>query len=215
MRKIYLTLLMAIVAAFGNTISISAQNSLHYAPEPEMSVVGKTYEGNIQGMVTLTIEFQSDNTGILTMGVFGNKESGAITYEREDSRIIVHGQNGDMTFTQNENDDLITNIKGTLVKLTCQTPTNTAETIEYVMDHTFSGDFGNGRLTLSFGDNGMVQVSTLVNRQRQSENWPYTQNDKTITLTEPMGRKITLTLNGRNELKGMFTIVNVTLSLVQ
>lgn len=207
--------MIALFAVLGNAVGVSAQHSLHYPPENEKTVAGKTYEGNVQGMLTLTIEFKSDGTGILTMEVFGSKESGAFTYEQNESRIVAHGQNGDMTFTQNDNDDLITNLNGTVIKLACQTPSNAENMLEYVMGHTFSGDFGNGQLTLSFGDNGTVKVSTYVNRQRQTENWPYTQNGNTIILSEPMGRKITLTLNGRNELKGMFTIVNVTLSLVQ
>lgn len=213
--KKFLSILIAVVAVFGNTLYVSAQDSLPNTSYSKMTVANKTYEGNVQGMLTLTIEFKSDGFGIVSMRVLGDKESKDVTYEQNGTKIIVHAQNGDMTFTQNENDDLITNLNGTVIKLTCQTPTNSQDRLEYVMGHTFSGDFGNGQLTLSFADNGTVKVSTYVNRQRQAENWLYTQNGSTITLTEPMGRKITLTLNGRNELKGLFTIVNVTLSLVQ
>lgn len=40
------------------------------------------------------------------------------------------------------------------------------------------------------------------------------QEDNKVTMTEPLGRKITLTLNPQNQLKGLFTIINVTLSMV-
>lgn len=180
-----------------------------------ISVQGKEYEGTIQGMATISINFQSDSTAVFTMSVFGNKERKSVTYEQMGNQIVVHAQNGNMTFTQNNDDELTTNIKGTLVKLTCQTSTTVQDQLENVMGHTFSGDLRDGRLTLSFTDDGVVNVSIYMNGQYQNESWPYTQDGGKIILTEPMGRKITLTLNGKNELKGLFTIINVTLPLVE
>lgn len=179
-------------------------------------VQGKEYEGNIQGMASLTINFKADGNAVFTMSVFGNKESKNVTYEQSGNQIIVHAQNGDMTFTQSDTNVLSTNMNGISIQLTCQTPEDNIVKIENVANHVFSGNFGNnGKLTLSFLENGFVSVSVFTNNKKQEETWPYTQNGDTIVLTEPMGRNITLHLNENNNLKGLFTIINVTLTLIR
>ncbi|MGM9851230.1 MAG: hypothetical protein ACI4US_00075 [Muribaculaceae bacterium] len=206
--KSIITLFMFILSLAHCAISAYAQDSI--------PVQGKEYEGSIQGMATMTIDFQSEGKAVFTMSVFGNKESKDVTYEQNGNQIVVHARNGDMTFSQSDTNVLTTNVKGTTVRLTCQTPNEDSEKLDEVANHVFSGEFGNnGHLTLSFSNNGFVSVTVLTNNQRQEENWPYIQEGDTIILTEPLGRKIKLTLNGNNDLKGLFTIVNVTLALIR
>ena len=199
--------LLAILSMALFAITANAQVSI--------PVQNKVYEGSIQGMMTLTIDFKADGIADVTMSLLGNKDTKKATYEQNENQIIVHAQNGDMTFSQSDNNVLNTTIKGILVSLVCQTPDTNIEKIKDVAHHTFSGDYGNnGKLTLSFSENGLVTVTVITNNQQQEENWLYIQEEDTIVITEPMGRKITLTLNGNNALKGMFTIVNVTLPMI-
>ena len=202
MRKLFLTFLMTMCLVS----SVYAQDS---------SVEGKTYEGSLNGMATLKFEFKQNGEAIFNMAIFGTNEAKNVTYEQIGSKIIVHAQNGDMTLTQTEVGDLSTTIKNMTVHLECQTPVNTENQITFVAGHTFSGEFGtNGVLTLYFTKNGIVKVSVCDNQQEKNEEWPYMQEDNKVTMTEPMGRKITLTLNPKNQLKGLFTIINVTLHMV-
>lgn len=203
MKKILLFLLVCVV-------------SVRAFADAAIPVQGKVYEGNLNGIATLTFDFKSDSHAVFTMSLFGKNETKEVAYEQNGSTIVVHAQNGDMTLTQGENNILTLNINGQSVHLECQTPENTIEKVNDVAGHVFSGAFGNGgRLTLSFELNGSVSVSVIANNRKQEESWSYSQNEDTITLTEPMGRKITLRLNAKNELKGMFTIVNVTLPMVE
>lgn len=198
-------IMLAMVAA-----SADAQD---FTPIP---VQGKIYEGNLQGMAVFTFEFNSENNVIFTMSYLGQKQSANCTYEQNGSQIVVHAQKGDMTLNQTENNVLSMKQNGVTIHLMCQTPDTEQDKIVDVIGHVFSGTFGNnGRLKLAFLANGLVEVSVINGYQQQKENWPYIQDGDTITLVEPMGRKITLKLNGDNSLKGMFTIVYVTLSLVQ
>ena len=202
MRKIILTFLM--------TLSLV---SSAYAQDP--SVEGKTYEGSLNGIATIKFEFKQNGEAIFNMTILGANETKNVTYEQIGSKIIVHAQNGDMTLTQTDNGDLSTTIKNMNVHLECQTPVNTESQITFVAGHAFSGELGsNGFLTLYFTKNGVVKVSVCDNQQEKTEEWPYMQEDNKVTMTEPMGRKITLTLNPKNQLKGLFTIINVTLSMV-
>lgn len=180
------------------------------------SVEGKVYEGNLQGLVTVKVDFQSNGNAVFTMSGFGNSDSAKCKYEQDGSQIVIHGANGDMTFNQDENNVLYANIKGNDLKLICQTPDSPSTKLMNVADHIFSGNIGNGgRLTLTFRDNDVVKVSLIANNREQKEFWRYKQDGNTIIITEDMGRKITLKLNGNNDLAGMFTIFNVTLGLVK
>lgn len=191
--------------------SIEVASAQNHSP-----VEGKIYEGNLNGMATLKFDFKSNGEAVFTMTLFGNKESKTVTYEQTGASITVHAQNGDMILTQNDAGNLSTNVKGNVVLLECQTPVSAENQIDNVIGHTFSGNFGdNGKLTLSFTEQGVVNVSVITNQQNQSETWPYQQEGNKVTMTEPMGRHITLTLSSNNQLKGMFTIINVSLSLVQ
>ena len=179
-------------------------------------VEGKTYEGNLNGIATLKLDFMSGGEAVFTMSVFGDSEATKCTYEQVDSKIIVHAKNGDMTFTQNETGDISTKIKNDIIRLVCQTPETSDNQISDVAGHTFSGNFGGSKkLTLSFIENGTVEVSVIDDQQKQTEVWPYKQEGNQIVLIEPMGRQITLTLSSNNQLKGMFTIINVSLLLVK
>ena len=202
MRKLFLIFLMALCLVS----SAYAQDS---------SVECKPYEGSLNGMATLKFESKQNGEAIFNMTIFGSNETKNVTYEQIGSKIIVHAQNGDMTLTQTETGDLSTTIKNTTVHLECQSPVNTENQITFVAGHTFSGELETiGLLTLYFTENGIVKVSVRDNQQEQNEEWPYMQEYNKVTMTEPFGRKITLTINPKNQLKGLFTIINVTLSMV-
>lgn len=180
------------------------------------SVEGKTYEGSINGMATLKFDFKSNGNAVCTMSAFGSSESKSVTYTQDGSKIIVHAQNGDMTLTQSDKGVLSTYMNGLAICLLCTTPEPAVEQIDRVAGHSFSGDFGNNKnLTLSFSNNGIVEVSITSDYQNKTLEWYYTQKNNTVVMTDPMGRRVTLTLDSANQLKGMFTIINVTLKLVK
>lgn len=178
-------------------------------------VYGKAYEGNVEGMVTLKFDFKTETKAVFTVSAFGETEKVVVTYEQEGKTITVHAQNGDMILTQGYGNVLTMDMSGTTVRLNCLTSGGGSEKVAGVKGHTFSGPLaGDGKLTLYFVSDDTVSVTISMNGDSQKDSWPYVQDGDTVTLTESMGRKIKLTLSENNQLKGMFTIFNVTLSMV-
>lgn len=181
-----------------------------------LSVKGMTFEGDIQGMATMTLVFNSDNDeGKMTMLVLGQTQNAPFTYEQNDNKIIVHAKNGDLNMTISEDGNITTVMNGLGVTLHPKTVLADENKALNVANHTFTGNIGTGTLRLRFTNDNTVNVLLKNGQKTQNEVWPYRQEGAKVIMTENMGRSITLTINGNNELYGMFTIVNVRLHLVE